>query len=93
MKSVDVLVSDMTEQVIRNAELPAEEKVYRFIDALCRELALPARGPDGLPIKYQILHKETHTQILDLETLSQKGVNNGDTLMLIPEITAGATWT
>jgi hypothetical protein len=40
-------------------------------------------------MSYKLHHRRTGSQLLDLQTLAQAGVINGDELRLQPEITAG----
>jgi hypothetical protein len=52
-------------------------------------MQLPVVGPDGQPLSYKFHHRASGRQLRDDETLLAAGVNSGDTLRLVAEITAG----
>jgi len=62
----------------------------RLIAKLVELMDMPMMGPDGQPLSYKFHHKRLGRQLRDEETLADAGVQNGDTLRLVPEITAGA---
>ena len=56
---------------------------------LVEKIKLPSVGPDGNPISYKFIHKVSGRQLLEMQTLAEAGVRDGDVLRLQPEITAG----
>jgi hypothetical protein len=52
-------------------------------------MGLPLAGPDGQPMSYRFHHVESQSQLRDTETFAAAKVKSGDTLRLVPEITAG----
>lgn len=89
MATISVFVTDATGGRRDEVEMPDDQANIRVIAALVQTLGLPLVGPDGQPMSYRFHHTETQSQLRDDSTLSQSGVNSGDTLRLVPEITAG----
>jgi|TARA_B110000503_G_scaffold124820_1_gene191744 hypothetical protein len=89
MATISVFVTDATGGRRDEVEMPDDQPNIRVIAALVQTLGLPLVGPDGQPMSYRFHHTETQSQLRDDSTLSQSGVNSGDTLRLVPEITAG----
>ena len=48
------------------------------------------KGPDGQPMSYSLDHKEGGRRLLEAMTLVEAGVQNGDHLIIYPEVVAGA---
>jgi uncharacterized ubiquitin-like protein YukD len=69
--------------------VPADATVNRLIAVLVDKMNLPRHSPDGQMMSYKFHHKASGRQLLDTDTLSASGVQNGDVLRLQPEITAG----
>lgn len=89
MGDISVRVTDATGSKINEVEIPDSVPVIRVIAALVKELQLPLSGPDGQPMSYRFHHQESQSQLRDDASLSSSNVQNGDTLRLVPEITAG----
>jgi hypothetical protein len=89
MATISVFVTDATGGRRDEVEMPDDQPNIRVIAALVQTLGLPLVGPDGQPMSYRFHHTETQSQLRDDSTLSQSAVNSGDTLRLVPEITAG----
>jgi hypothetical protein len=67
--------------------------VARIIPSLITKLNLPITGPDGQPMTYSLDHKEGGRRLREDETLYDAGVNEGDHLIVYPEIVAGSSFT
>lgn len=89
MADIDVIVADATGSRSNTATLPADAPVIRIIAKLTEVMDLPLFGPDGQPISYKFHHVQTSRQLRDEQSLAESGVTAGDTLRLVPEITAG----
>lgn len=89
MATISVFVTDATGGRRDEVEMPDDQPNIRVIAALVQSLGLPIVGPDGQPMSYRFHHSETQSQLRDDSTLSSSGVSGGDTLRLVPEITAG----
>jgi hypothetical protein len=89
MAELNVRVTDATGSKINEVEIPDSVPVIRVIAALVKELSLPLAGPDGQPMSYRFHHVESQSQLRDDASLSSSNVQDGDTLRLVPEITAG----
>lgn len=89
MGKINVVIVDTTGSKEQDATLPDDVPIARVIDKLIEVLYLPSVNAAGAPITYKFLHKATGRHLLDDLTLAECEVNDGDTLRLIPEITAG----
>lgn len=88
---MDITVVDATGNKTEEATVPETVAAGRIMARLVELMELPGFGPDGQPLSYKFHHKQSGRQIGDHETLEQAGVNNGDVLRLVAEITAGKT--
>ena len=86
---MDITVVDATGNKTEDASVPGDAAAGRIIARLVELMELPGSGPDGQPLSYKFHHKQTGRQIDDNETLDQAGVQEGDVLRVVPEITAG----
>jgi hypothetical protein len=75
-KSVEAVVSDTV-------------TVQRILPNIITKMNLPMVGPDGQPMSYSLDHKEGGRRLHETETFVQASVNNGDHLIIYPEIVAG----
>jgi len=90
MSDLSIEVWDATGNKKQTVEVPADAAVNRLIAVLVEKMNLPRHSPDGQMMSYKFHHRASGRQLLDSETLSSAGVQNGDILRLQPEITAGA---
>lgn len=81
LDEVTVKVSDLTGSKVVTAKMPTSPPMSRLVPALVKKIGLP----DG---SYQIHHKESGKLLGADETLMSAKVTNGDTLRLLPNITA-----
>lgn len=88
---MDITVVDATGNKTEEAAVPPTVASGRIMAKLVELMELPAVGPDGQPLSYRFHHKQSGRQIGDHETLEEAGVNEGDVLRLVAEITAGAS--
>jgi len=91
MADISVTITDATGGRRDTVEMPDDQPAIRVIAAVVQGLGMPLVGPDGQPMSYRFHHAETQSQVRDDSTLRDSGVNSGDTLRLVPEITAGST--
>ena len=89
MAKINVVIVDTTGSKEQDATLPDDVEISRIVDKLIDVLHLPAVNTAGAPITYKFLHKASGRHLLDHLTLAQCDIHDGDTLRLIPEITAG----
>lgn len=89
MAQLNVTIVDATGNKEQKVGLPDDVKCGIIMVKLVEKIKLPSAGPDGNPISYKFIHKSTGRQLLELQTLSEAGVKDGDILRLQPEITAG----
>lgn len=89
MATIDIVIMDATGTKEQEATVPDDAPGIRLIAKLVELMSLPLTGPDGQPLSYKFHHKAGARQLRDDETLADAGVQPGDTLRLVPEITAG----
>jgi hypothetical protein len=63
--------------------------VSRVIPNIITKMNLPATSPDGQPMSYALDHKEGGRRLLENWTLVEAGIQNGDHLIVYPEVVAG----
>ena len=89
MGKLNVTVIDATGNKSQNATLPDDAPVGRIIGKLVQMMNLPVTDPGGGQMSYKFQHKASGMQLIDEQTLSDAGVQDGDVLRLMPEVTAG----
>jgi len=89
MSSIRMRIWDVTSSRSQDVEAPPDVEVARLMVVLVERMSLPINSPDGQIMSYKLHHKRTGRQLLDVETLTQAGVLDGDEMRLQPEITAG----
>ena len=75
-KSVDAVIADTV-------------SVKRILPNIITKMNLPVMGPDGQPMSYSLDHKEGGKRLPEEQTLDAAQVNDGDHLIIYPEIVAG----
>ena len=75
-KSVEAVVADTV-------------TVKRILPNIITKMNLPVVGPDGQPMSYSLDHKEGGKRLREDQTLVQGSVQDGDHLIVYPEIVAG----
>jgi uncharacterized ubiquitin-like protein YukD len=90
MNNITIEVWDATGNKKQLVELPADAPVNRVIAVLVDKMNLPRYSPDNQLMSYKFQHRASGRQLLDDETLTSAGVQNGDIVRLQPEITAGS---
>jgi hypothetical protein len=63
--------------------------VSRILPNIITKMNLPVTSPDGQPMSYALDHKEGGRRLLESNTLPEAGVQNGDHLIVYPEVVAG----
>ena len=83
-EKIKVTVTDQAGGKTVTAELPADAPMNRLIPALVTKMTLPTN------VQYGIQHKQSGKQLGTNDTLTSAGVKEGDTLRLLPNVTAGS---
>jgi uncharacterized ubiquitin-like protein YukD len=78
-----VTVTDQAGGKTVTAEVPADVPMQRLLPALVTKMSLPQN------VQYGIQHKQSGKQLSPNDTLEKAGVKDGDTLRLLPNVTAG----
>lgn len=86
--SIQVTLEDLHGSTYRRAKLAEGVAVARLIPALIASLNLPITDASGRAITYHLIHEDRN--LGENETLAEAGVATGDTLVIVPEMTAGA---
>lgn len=89
MTNIVVTITDATGSRRDEVELPVDSPIIKLIAAVVQALELPLTDPGGQPMSYRFHHTQSQSQLRDEATLAQSGVQTGDVLRLLPEITAG----
>ncbi len=89
MPDINIVVTDATGARRNDVTVPDDVSAARIIARLVDVLKLPLVAPDGQPMSYKFHHTQSAKQLRDEQSLRVAGVNEGDTLRLVPEITAG----
>lgn len=89
MADLDVFVTDAAGTHRQEVTLPDDAPLNRIVAALVDRMGLPLQAPDGMPMSYKFHHMQTSRQLRDDMTMAEAGVAPGDTLRLVPQITAG----
>ncbi|MGI9516620.1 MAG: EsaB/YukD family protein [Pirellulaceae bacterium] len=63
--------------------------VKRILPNIITKMNLPVVGPDGQPMSYSLDHKEGGKRLREDQTLVEAMVEDGDHLIVYPEIVAG----
>ena len=91
MGLIHMRIWDITSSRSQEVEAPDDVAIARLLVILVEKMNLPINSPDGQIMSYKLHHKRSGRQLLDLQTLAEAGVVQGDDLRLQPEITAGGT--
>jgi hypothetical protein len=86
---VQVTFLDQTGAKSVKAVIAFTVPVSRIIPNIITKMNLPANSPDGQPMSYSLDHKEGGRRLLENWTLVEGGVQNGDHLIVYPEVVAG----
>lgn len=89
MSEITLTVTDAAEARSQEVTVPDDVAVIRVIAKLVELMKLPMVGPDGQPLAYKFHHRASGRQLRDDDTFTSAGVNDGDTVRLLAEITAG----
>lgn len=71
------------------AELPMDAQVRHILPEILRALKVPTVAATGHPIWWQLHSKDRGVTLVDKSTVRQNGVQPGETLILLAELTAG----
>jgi len=84
--AITVILQYHTGNIAHEARMAADAEVKRLIPAVVTAMGLPITDPAGRPITYHLSHNGRRLQ--ENETLQSAGVQNVDSLTLVPEMTA-----
>ena len=91
MSAIKVEILHPSENKKQMAEIPDNAPSNRIVTALVRKMGLPLAGPSGERINYKLQHKESGRLLDDNETFADANVQAGDSLRILPEMTAGSS--
>jgi uncharacterized ubiquitin-like protein YukD len=90
MADIEIVITDATGARSDDVVVPNDAPSARIIAKLVEVLSLPLTAPDGQPMSYKFHHMQSSRQVRDEQSLADAGVSSGDTVRLVPEITAGS---
>lgn len=85
--AVQVMLEDHTGNKKHQVKMAESARVEKLIPATITALGLPMTDQAGRPMTYHLSYHGRRLQ--EEETLDQIGVKQGETLTLVPEMTAG----
>jgi len=88
---IQVTFLDQTGAKSVKAVIAFSVPVSRILPNIITKMNLPTTSPDGQPMSYSLDHKEGGRRLLESQTLLEAGVQNGDHLIVYPEVVAGAS--
>lgn len=86
---IQVTFLDQTGAKSVRAVIAFSVPVSRILPNIITKMSLPGTSPDGQPMSYALDHKEGGRRLLESQTLLEAGVQNGDHLIVYPEVVAG----
>ena len=86
---IQVTFLDQTGAKSVKAVIAFSVPVSRILPNIITKMNLPATSPDGQPMSYSLDHKEGGRRLIESQTLVEAGVQNGDHLIVYPEVVAG----
>ena len=90
---IQVTFLDQTGAKSVKAVIAFSVPVSRILPNIITKMSLPTTSPDGQPMSYSLDHKEGGRRLLESQTLVEAGVQNGDHLIVYPEVVAGRALT
>jgi hypothetical protein len=88
-EGIQVTFLDQTGAKSVKAVIAYTVPVSRILPNIITKMSLPTSSPDGQPMSYALDHKEGGRRLLESVTLVESGVQNGDHLIVYPEVVAG----
>ena len=87
---IQVTFLDQTGAKSVKAVIAFSVPVSRILPNIITKMNLPTTSPDGQPMSYSLDHKEGGRRLIESQTLIEAGVQNGDHLIVYPEVVAGS---
>src|SRR3954447_11771144 len=88
-RGIQVTFLDQTGAKSVKAVIAFSVPVSRILPNIITKMNLPVTSPDGQPMSYSLDHKEGGRRLVESSTLVEAGVQNGDHLIVYPEVVAG----
>ncbi|WP_169976987.1 EsaB/YukD family protein [Tautonia rosea] len=88
---IQVTFLDQTGSKSVKAVIAYSVPVSRILPNIITKMNLPTTGPDGQPLSYSLDHKEGRRRLTEAQTLVEASVQNGDHLIVYPEVVAGSS--
>ena len=86
---IQVTFLDQTGAKSVKAVIAFSVPVSRILPNIITKMSLPVTSPDGQPMSYSLDHKEGGRRLLESWTLVEANVQDGDHLIVYPEVVAG----
>jgi hypothetical protein len=88
-KGTHVTFLDQTGAKSVEAVIADTVTVKRLLPNVITKMNLPVMAPDGQPMSYSLDHKEGGKRLHEEQTMVSATINDGDHLIVYPEIVAG----
>lgn len=88
MTSIEVTLEDQHGVMLHRAKIADNAEISRLMPMLITSLRLPITDDAGRPIRYHLSYNGA--RLPPEQTLAGAEVQNGETLVIVPEMTAGA---
>lgn len=73
-----------------DVELPRFSTGQEILEGLLNEKVAPRQTQQGEPLFYELISKTSNVRIEDNKTLHDLGIRDGETILLVPDLVAGA---
>ncbi|WP_157974522.1 EsaB/YukD family protein [Lewinella sp. IMCC34183] len=74
-----------------DVELPRFTTGLEILEGLLSENVAPRQTQQGEPLFYELISKTGNVRIEDHKTLHDLGIQSGETILLVPDLVAGAS--
>ena len=75
-----------------DVELPRFSTGAEILKGLLDEGAAPRQTREGEPLIYELISKTANVRIEEQKTLHDLGIGDGETILLVPDLVAGASY-
>ena len=86
--TIVVTIVDQNEAVLKKVRIADHAEIAALIPKLVAALSLPSTDDAGRPIRYHLSYR--NTRLHNTQTLQEVEINNGDSLVIMPDMLAGA---
>jgi hypothetical protein len=89
-EGIQVQFFDATGAKVVKAKVAPSVTVKNILPSIITKMLLPVTSPDGQPMSYSLDAKRLGMRLREDKTLLEQGIQEGDILIVYPDIVAGA---